>query len=411
MATIKVKFRQSTVDGKAGTVFYQVIHLRKMARINTDIRLKPREWQMVSNPKVTGKGLSALIRNKINADLTAINGIIGTLSESGEEYSVKNIVERFKKRVFPRPHSNDDGETSFLAFMRKRIGELMEEKRYGTAANYRHTLNSFSSFVESENVSKSVTFQMITKELMERYEAWLKDCGLRRNSTSFYMRVLRATYNRAVRQGLATQGHPFSDVYMGIDKTSKRAIGEETIRQLSGIDLKDEPKLDLCKDLFLFSLSTCGMSFTDMAHLRKSNVKDGYITYSRQKTGQPMQVRLLPSMENAIRKYERKDSPYIFPVISSADNRTAYMEYRAGLAKYNRDLCRLSDRLQGQVRLTSYVARHSYATIARNHGNPASLIGKALGHTSERTTQIYLAAMDNTIVDKMNMEIMGSLGL
>lgn len=326
MTTISVKFRQSTVEGKAGTVFYQVIHKRCMARINTDIHLLPCEWNDVCERADGGNEVLMYVRSRIDKDLSVAYQIIAACDKKENGVSAKAIVQLFKSSSKERdapskiwetdiqglsdfavhngraaraflgspPHGGVSGGLALSSFMINRIAELKAERRYSTAANYQHTLNSFSSFVESEKIGGCITFPMITDSLMERYEAWLKGRGARRNTTSFYMRILRAVYNLAVRQRLTEQTYPFHKVYTGIDTTRKRAICEDAIAALNCLDLADKPKLQMAKDMFLFSFATCGMPFVDMAHLKQSDIKDGYIKYERRKTGQPLQVKVVP---------------------------------------------------------------------------------------------------------------------
>lgn len=409
--SFKIKFRSSTVEGKAGTVYYQIIHNRQVARINTDIHVHPNEWKALYDNGNSISGMSLFIRKRINCDMERVKTIIQKCENSGTNYSVKTIVAFYKMGVSDSQSGERHTDTSrvsgqsLFTFMRNRIKELKKEQRNGTAANYRHTLNSFLSFA----AGCDITMPMITEELMERYEAWLKVSGLKRNSISFYMRVLRAVYNRAIRKGLVRQAFPFRNVYTGIDKTRKRAVKEEVIIALNKLDLSDKPALQLARDLFMFSFTTCGMPFVDMAYLKKSNVRNGYIRYERKKTGQPLQVRILPFIKNVMRKYAKESSPYVFPIITSTEPKKAYHQYRNALMNYNHCLHKLSDLLPEPTLITSYVSRHSWATIARDHGNTAPTIGKALGHTNENTTQIYLDSIGETEVDKMNEEIISHL--
>lgn len=411
--TVKTKFRKSTVDGKAGTVFFQVIHNRQMARINTDIHLLPCEWDKVCGKTKANNDYISVIRQRIDTNNTAVHLIVNDCDKSGETYSVKTIVTMFKASnangqtpiVRPMECETDGNATSFLNLIRHRASVLKAESKHGTAANYFHTLNSFKSFANG----KDITLRMITPELTEQYEAWLRNKGLKRNSISFYMRILRAVFNLAVRDGLTKQTFPFRNVFTGTDKTQKRAVNENIITEIANLDLKDNEELQKSRDLFLLSYSLCGMPFVDMAYLKPYNIKDGYVTYERRKTGEPISFNLPKQAETIIKRYARKDSPYVLPILTINDSDKAYRQYRTALVEYNRNLHSLEKMMQSKVHLSSYVARHSWATSARNHGYPASAIGKALGHTNERTTQIYLDAIDNEVIDKMNEAVLECL--
>lgn len=406
--SIKIKFRKSTVEGKAGTVFYQIIHKRQMARINTDIRVHPHEWNSLCYQTKPLEGILFFVQQRIDQDRVKVKNIIEYCENTGKEYSVQNIVTLYRQpqdKSSPMnnttTHPTYQTEPSFFSFARNRIEELKAEKRYTTASHYQHTLNSLKHFMGGSEL----TFHMLTNRLMQKYETWLKNRGLKRNSSSFYLRIVRAIYNRAVQQELAEQTYPFRNVYTGKDKTRKLATTQETIIALNNLNLSGSSHLQLAKDLFIFSFATCGMSFVDMAHLRTSNIRNGYIVYERHKTREPIHLRITPIIERIIKKYERKDSPFIFPLIHGNDSLTNYKQYRSALINYNRQLRTLSSMLPVCVPLTSYVARHSWATIARNQGFPTSFIGKALGHTSERTTQIYLDTLNNEVIDNMNKEV------
>lgn len=424
MTTIRVKFRPSTVADKAGTIFYQVIHQRQMARINTDIHLRPQAWNKINTKDMSDDALLKLYRNKIDADLSIARNIIEAFCMNGKKFSAKDVVIRFKQitanmtgkdeskasSTMKNGQSMKGGkEISFFSFMQKCITNLLEEKRYSTATNYRYTFNNFFSFIKSENNGACITLTNITPSFMARYEAWLKSRGLKRNTQSFYMRILRAVHNHAVRQRLVQQNYPFRRVYTGIDKTRKRAVRENVITELKRLNLQIHPKLQLTKDMFLFSFATCGMPFVDMAHLKISNYRDGYIRYERSKTGQPLQVKATPFVNDTIKKYANENAPYIFPILKSHNQNDLYKQYRSALITYNRHLHQIAAMLPSKPSLTSYVSRHSWATIARDHGNATSVISKALGHTSERTTQVYLSSIEDSVVDKINEEIVECL--
>ena len=246
---------------------------------------------------------------------------------------------------------------------------------------------------------------------MRGYAEWLYGKSLTRNTVSFYMRNLRSVYNKAVKDGLVPQGNPFSNVYTGTDRTSKRAVDESVMLRLKELDLSCAPALDLARDMFLFSYCTRGMAFIDMVFLRREDIRGGSIVYRRRKTGQKLRIRIETCIGNILKKYgrNRQDSPYVFPVIRSQDVRTAYSEYQTALGYYNRKLKRLSCLLNLDPPLSSHVARHSWATAARNRNTPIAVISSGMGHTSERTTRIYLAALDESLIDSANRSILAPL--
>ncbi len=296
---------------------------------------------------------------------------------------------------------------SFVSFFEEQIEHCKLNKQLGTARNYQRTLNSFRTFLEGMDIP----FAMMTETLILDYERWLIAHGVVRNSSSFYIRNLRSIYNKAVRRGLTEQRFPFNNAYTGIDRTRKRAVGEDIIVRLLNMDLGYSKPMALARDLFVFSYCTRGMSFIDISFLRKMDVANGVISYVRRKTGQQLSIRIEPCMERIIRRYatETADSIYVFPVITASDPVAAYNQYQIALSYHNRKLKTLGNKLGEHLYLSSYTARHTWATTARNHNIPLSVISEGMGHTSVKTTQIYLSSLANSVIDEANRGLLKSL--
>jgi len=296
---------------------------------------------------------------------------------------------------------------NLLSFINQQIEYLNSCNRYSTARNYLRTKNSIALYCNNKDLPLSA----VDESFVDGYNLFLQQRGLVRNSISFYMRILRAVYNKAQRQHVIEQNrtNPFINVYTGVDRTRKRAVNEKIIHQLYKMDLKHSPALTLARDLFLFSYCTRGMAFIDMAYLSRSNIRGGEITYVRHKTEQQLVIRIEPAVQTIIDRYSNPFSRYIFPILKSKENAKKFKQYQIALNYYNRQLKRLSFLLRSDCNLTSYVARHSWATAARKHNIPLSVISAGMGHTSERTTQIYLKALDNTAIDTANRKIISCL--
>ena len=292
-------------------------------------------------------------------------------------------------------------------FVSEQVKQLREENRFGTANNYEKTMASLMRFVGN----KKLTFSSFNEKLITDYNTYLIKRGLTRNTISFYMRNLRAIYNKAVKQKIVVKKELFGDVYTGIDKTRKRAVDENVISRLYKLKLKEGSALALTRDIFIFSYCMRGMSFVDVAYLKKSDISGGVIRYCRRKTGQLLSVKIEPCMQAIIKKYDDDNSAYVFPIIKSDDKGTAYKQYRSAINTYNRLLKELSDMIGSSCKLSSYTSRHSWATAARRHSIPISVISAGMGHTSEMTTQIYLKSIEDDVVDNANAEIIGRLGI
>ena len=396
MATVKVKLRPSTVEGKAGVIFYQITHNRRTQQITTRLRALPSNWDADEERLAMSAPNRGMMQNRIDSDVSLLRRVISDLDSSGADYSVSDIIDRYKS---PQSH------VLVLDYMRTQVEQLRAANRLGTAKNYEKTMCSFSEFLGDMRLPLSA----LTEQVVTDYNAFLVQRGLVRNSVSFYMRILRAIYNKAARQKLIEQQHPFTEVYTGIDRTRKRAVDESVIAQLHRLKLEAGTPLALCRDMFIFSYCTRGMAFVDIAYLKKSNLQNEMICYARRKTGQLLSVRVEPSIQRIIDRYAGADSPYVFPILSSLDAAKAYEQYQVALNTHNCLLGRLSEMLGCGCKLTSYTSRHSWATAARNHNVPISVISQGMGHTSEQTTRIYLTMLENSVIDEANKGIIGGL--
>lgn len=286
-------------------------------------------------------------------------------------------------------------------FMQETIVQLQKLGKTRTAETYQSALASFMRFREG----KDVLISHIKDNLIVAYENSMKASGLSSNTTSFYMRILRAVYNRAVKQGITKQKYPFQYVYTGVAKTRKRAVDISIVRRLAEMDLDRNPSAALARDMFLFSFYTRGMSFVDMAYLRKSDLSRGILTYRRRKTGQNLFIRWEKCMDEIVSSYDNPSSFYLLPIITSSDT-DERQQYINMSHKINRSLKSLGKKLGLPTPLTMYVARHTWANAARKKKIPISVISEGMGHTSEMTTRIYLSSLDADIIDRANKKIL-----
>ncbi|MCS2995916.1 tyrosine-type recombinase/integrase [Phocaeicola vulgatus] len=313
-------------------------------------------------------------------------------------YPAGRVVELFHN---PPPEDSHN----FMAFGKRLVEELERVGKKRTAERYTTVLNSFTRFRGRDG---DIPLEDIGSTLMLEYEAWLKDKGICPNSTSYYMRNLRAVYNRAVDRELTVQRSPFKHVYTGIDKTVKRAVSLKAVRMIRDLDLRLSPGMEYARDMFMLSFYTRGMSFVDIAYLKKADLKGGVLTYRRRKTGRRLSIKWEKPMQEILDRYGHNDSPYLFPVIRDTA-KDAVRQYRSTAHFINGKLKELGKRLGLGMPLTMYVARHAWASIARSKNVPLATISEAMGHDSENTTKIYLASLDTSQVDKANDIILKSL--
>lgn len=402
MASIKVKLRASTDVHKEGTLYYQVIHERVVRQIKTDYHICSINWNQKSEKIIDSAGTEIrreelrLIRDKINWDVRKLKILVASLDSKDETYTADDVVALFRE-------ASEEKNTVF-EYIHKKILYLKRLGKIRTSETHQSTLNSFMRFRENQDLS----FDHMDAELMELYEAYLKNRKIKRNSSSFYMRILHTVYNQAVEEGLTTQKEPFKRVYTGIDKTVKRAISMKELKRIKELDLSGNKKLDYARDMFLMSFYMRGMSFIDMAYLRKKDLASGIITYCRRKTGQQLIIQWEKHMQTTLAKYEIPSTQYLLPVIEREDG-TERRQYQNKMLMINRKLKEIGEMANISIPLSLYCARHSWASIARGKNIPLSVISEGMGHDSEVTTQIYLASIKTSVVDQANSKILKDL--
>lgn len=402
MATMKVKFRASSLPTKEGTLFYQVIHDRVTRQVNTGYKVYPCEWDAVHAEIIFPPGVGdsrsnylAALKKVLHGNTKRFKNIIARLERTGKDYTAEEVMKCFL--------TASDGK-EFISFACEVIRQLEHIGKPRTAERYTTVINSFRRF-RGEN---DIPLNEMDSDLMVCYENFLKAAGVCPNTTSYYMRGLRAIYNRAVEKELTLQRFPFKHVYTGIDKTVKRAVSLNIIRQIRDLDLTLSPTTDFARDIFMFSFYTRGMSFIDMAFLKKKDLRNGILSYRRQKTGQQLSIKWEKPMQEIIDKYDINHTPYLLPIIKNMDV-DARRQYKSTAHLVNDKLRRLGEQLGLVIPLTTYVARHGWASIARSKNIPLAIISEAMGHDSEKTTRIYLASLDTSAVDKANKQILKAL--
>lgn len=400
MATINVKFRLSAVSGKPGNLYYRVCHEREVRHIVTPYQLYPTEWdarrELPCKPKNEERASYVVdIRKCIFQEITRFKRIVGQLDQHGADYTVDYLVEEMEKY---------EHEYTFYNLMKEQIAKKQDKGKIRTAETYTVALNNFRKFRQGVDIP----VDMITSSEIERYEIWQERRGISNNTISFYNRVLRAVYNRAVKKGLTDNKRPFRDVYTGVGQTVKRAIPLSGMKRLMNLNLSHNPKMDFARDMFMMSFFLRGMSFIDMAFLRKEDLKNGFITYRRHKTGQLLNIRWIKEMQKIMDKYPRNKTKYLLPILIT-NERNERVAYRNSADRINRQLKSLGSMVGVGGPLTLYCARHSWASIAKSKGIPISVISEGLGHDSENTTKIYLASLDTSAVDRANVKVINAL--
>lgn len=402
MASFKLKFRPSVTQGQEGTLYFQVIHRRVVKMIYTDFHIRQDEWNdTTSFIRITGtperQAFLQLTASKVQWNTKQLTAIITDKETARVEYSTEDIISAYK-RLPPCQ--------TWFGFIRDMAAKKEKTGRQGTAKTYRDALNSFIRFRQGEDMAPDA----LDKETIAQYEAWLRSCGLKRNSSSCYLRSLRTLYRKAVEMGLTTDKGIFRHVFTGFAKTAKRAIPLESVRNIRLLCLPSHSPLAFARDMFILSIYLQGMAFVDLAYLRKSDIRNGVLQYNRKKTRQSLSIGWEPSMQAIVEEYAHLTvgSPYLLPIITRTDG-TERRQYEKAEHNVNRNLKKIGRMAGLCIPLMTYVARHTWASTMRDMGYDLSIVSTGLGHENLKTTQIYLSSIDTMAVTKANKKMIDKI--
>ena len=393
-----------------GSICLRLIHNRRVKSITTPFKLLKEEWNS-KNQQIIHSSLELArsrylrqVEEKLNEQTQALEAIIAILDNQGR-YTVDDVLDAY------RIQNNSE---SLEVYTHKLSNNLIRLGQERTARAYRSATESLLTF----NKNRGLPLRHINSCLIREYEKYLKETGKSPNTISFYMRNIRAIYNKAINDKIihAKNENPFSKVFTGINKTRKRALSIEEIIAIEKADLlkiKDKREYESllqCKNIFLFCFYARGMSFVDMAYLRKENLKKGIIRYYRRKTGKLIELKLSPALKQLMDYFESetKYSEYLFPIITDK-SKNKRLQYENGLGRQNKDLKRLATIAGIDKHISTHVSRHSWATIAKHEKLPLSLISEGLGHSDEKTTYIYLASFERSYLDEANEHIYAAI--
>ncbi len=400
MTTIKLKFRPSATVGKPGRLFYQVTHQRTVRQIRTAHRLFPAEWDSEQGRISTSGAAGArqnrlrLMAEKTNWELRRMRAVAAEWEQQGKTFTTDELTAELA--TLPAC------QTVFALFS-SLIAKKLSMGQTCSARNYQTTRNRLHEFLGGQDL----TFPMLSADTLERFEQWLqKERGLRRNTTSSYLRIIRTVQHTAIKAGLDSARPLFAHVYTGIDRTRKRALEKRDLQAIKSLNLATRPHLAMARDLFLLSFYLRGMPFVDMAFLKKSDLRGGFVRYCRRKTHKPMEVKWEREMQEIVSRHAHltANSPYLMPIITRHDG-TERSQYERAMGRQNRNLKTIGRMANVATPLTQYAARHSWASLAYNSDVPISIISRGMGHSSERTTQTYIKSIDTSAIDRINRRL------
>lgn len=299
------------------------------------------------------------------------------------------------------------GKTPFIESARAEIKKASSTCSHSTTDNRLTAINAFSLFLK-DRAEEGLSLEEMTTDHIKAFERWSLDKGQKLNYVRCNLRNLRALINRINNgRGKAL----FEGIRTSNAQTDKRAVDEGVIKRLEDKPFHLNVRKALARDIFLFCFYAMGIPLVDAAFLKKSQLKDGYIIYYRQKTHRQVKIKVVPKLEQVIARLTPPKSPYLLPILTSENQEDAKHQYQRFLQRYNRTLAGLSKDIRQDCRLTSYTPRHSWASIAFKKGININVISQALGHANTRTTQTYIRDLTGDQLNEANMTVIQSISV
>ncbi len=384
------------------SISLRLVHKQSSTYIALGYSVHLKDWDPDNNIILKScRKYSNLVRinNTLSAKLVTAQDIIEKLTYSGEIETMSPTD--IKARIL-----NQSAKITFAEYTDKIVADLKSSKNLGNASCYTQAKDFLVRHLGTANLSFEEINYKALKTLETRHLAG--DNSL--NSLSFYLRTIRAIYNRAIKEGIVSRDYyPFTHYSIKETKTQKRAISRKDIEKIRDAVFPERTPIWHARNYFLFSFYNIGMNFADMAFLKKSNIVNNRIQYTRAKTGKFYSVKIEKPTRDILDLYISPKGPddYIFPIITRTKLEDQIKDEQNGRSNYNKYLKKIAAQLGIEANLTSYVARHSWATIAKGLNVPISVISEGLGHEDIKTTQIYLDSFDDDVIDSANRLVMG----
>ena len=369
---------------------------RKRKYVSLGLSLHEKFWDFEKGKPKRNCPNKEQIERLIAAKTAEYNDLIVEMTTQQREYTVETLVSHFHNQVRC---------ATVVELYDKLIDDMKRGGKLGNAGVYKYSRTSLLKFTGQR---LQILFSDIDAVWLRRYENWLRTSGCGDTTISQLFRTLRSVFNKAVELQLVKRDYYPFDAYKVSKfdtRTKKRAITKEDVRKVIALDLSQGyPSERLARDIFVFSYFGAGINFADIALLKYGNIRDGRVQYVRKKTGKPINFLLTEEMRNIIVKYQRQgqtDEDYIFPILDRRVHRTEQQRYdrtHKVLTNTNRWLRKIGQRV-GIEHLTTYVARHTFATVLKRSGVNIAIISESLGHSDLSTTQIYLDSFENSQID------------
>lgn len=397
MANVKIKLdtRRQKSDGTYNVIF-RITQAKKVYTINSGISILEEYWDAAEAEVVKIHPNTKRLNLKL---LKTFYQIEEAILELDTNFSIDKLRSKLGYST------NFDSNLTFKQFADQIIEQMFAVKRTGNAIVYQTAVNRLINYAHD-----SIRFEDLNYKLLTDFEHYLKISGLKQNSIANYFRSIRALYNLAIKRGLVERSkYPFHDVTIKSQRTAKRAISKAEIERLNNLHLDNDSPAQKALKYFMLSFYLRGISFTDMAYLKPINLKNDRIEFNRRKTGKYYSIKLFKEAKDIINDLSSDENEYILPILPmhiEEESLRAKKIIQQWIKTTNKYLKRISNQICLESKLTTYVSRHSFASIAKHLGYSNELIAESLGHEyGNRTTSIYLDAFDTDKIDAMHKHV------
>lgn len=377
-------------------IYLRITELKKVMYLSTGFSVLKEHWDMEASKVVKSHANASVINAALSKRYFETQKTIIQLEDSGR-FSFNNLKDELKPKKQVQ---------SLQGFAEQLIVQMLSQKKTGNALVYRTAINMVSNFKHGTGLS----FIDVDLKFLQDFQAYLIQRGVKVNTISNYLRTLRAIYNKAVQAKVVDRKYyPFDGFTIKSERTIKRSITRMDMVKIEHLNASDDKQMEKARDLFLLSFYLIGISFTDLIYITKENIVNGRIVYRRRKTNKLYSIKLLPKVKQLMEKYESKGSKYLLPILPDSiveDSIEAKKLIHQVIKTTNKYLARLANLIALDMKLTTYAARHTFATIAKRLGHSNEMIAEALGHEyGNRTTSIYLDSFDKQEIDKMHKHV------
>lgn len=398
-----VLYTSKTLSSGEHPIMLRVIKDRKSKYISIGFSCSVKLWNKKANlPKRTHSHFTE-INVLISKKRLDAEKIVLQSENEDKNLSAHEIKVKLKKQKANNPF--------LLDYFDSIIKRFVESGQIKNSVVHKDTKRILSLFVNA----KQIHFSEIDAQFLNQFEEFLKQKGLGESTIYIYLRTLRALINKAINEDFCSEKYypfkKFSLAKYAKIKTLKRAISKSNIEKIRYLNTKNNPELIDAKNIFLFSFYCRGINFIDIAFLKWKDIENNRLNYRRSKTNELFSIELLRPAQEILKYYKHpstnKDS-FIFPILNERHKtpQSIYNRKLKMLRKINADLKEIGKLIKLETELTTYVARHSYATILKNSGVATSVISESMGHDSEKTTQIYLESFGNNILDEASKALL-----